>query len=71
MMSPVRNVCFSSQRSISFPDLKSFNQVPKWVEDVRAERGNEAIIVLVGNKTDMVDRRRDLQITICNVIARF
>ena len=71
MMSPVRNVCFSSQRSTSFPDLSSFNQITKWVEDVRAERGNEAIIVLVGNKTDMVDRRRDLQITICNVIARF
>ncbi|PAV58713.1 hypothetical protein WR25_04008 [Diploscapter pachys] len=35
-------------------NLSSFNQIPKWVEDVRAERGNEAIIVLVGNKTDMV-----------------
>jgi Ras-related protein Rab-6A len=29
----------------------------KWVEDVRAERGNDVIIVLVGNKTDMTEQR--------------
>jgi Ras-related protein Rab-6A len=29
----------------------------KWVDDVRAERGNDVIIVLVGNKTDLNDKR--------------
>lgn len=30
----------------------------KWVEDVRTERGKEVVIILVGNKTDMADRRQ-------------
>lgn len=25
----------------------------KWIEDVRAERGNDVVIMLVGNKTDL------------------
>jgi Ras-related protein Rab-6A len=28
------------------------------VEDVRAERGNDVVIMLVGNKTDLADRRQ-------------
>ena len=32
---------------------KSFAQTRKWVDDVRGERGNDVIIVLVGNKTDL------------------
>ncbi|XP_063722828.1 ras-related protein Rab-6A-like [Symsagittifera roscoffensis] len=35
----------------------SFKQVPKWIEDVRAERGTDVIIMLVGNKTDLADKR--------------
>ena len=35
----------------------SFKQVPKWIEDVRAERGTDVIIMLVGNKTDLSDKR--------------
>ena len=35
----------------------SFVNSSKWVEDVRAERGSDVIIVLVGNKTDMSDAR--------------
>ncbi|KAG2197565.1 hypothetical protein INT47_009563 [Mucor saturninus] len=35
----------------------SFQNTSKWIEDVRAERGTEVIIVLVGNKTDLNDRR--------------
>ncbi|RCI09039.1 hypothetical protein CP532_1583 [Ophiocordyceps camponoti-leonardi (nom. inval.)] len=31
--------------------------VVKWIDDVRAERGNDVIIVLVGNKTDLNDKR--------------
>ncbi|CAO3609502.1 unnamed protein product [Cunninghamella blakesleeana] len=35
----------------------SFLNTAKWIEDVRAERGNEVIIVLVGNKTDLIEKR--------------
>lgn len=35
----------------------SFKATSKWVEDVRAERGNEVVIALVGNKTDISDKR--------------
>ena len=39
-------------------DGNSFQQVNKWIEDVRAERGNDVIIMLVGNKTDLQDKRQ-------------
>lgn len=29
----------------------------RWIEEVRTERGSDVIIVLVGNKTDLVDKR--------------
>ncbi|KAI8384146.1 putative ras small monomeric GTPase Rab6 [Blakeslea trispora] len=35
----------------------SFQNTAKWIEDVRAERGPEVIIVLVGNKTDLNEKR--------------
>jgi small GTP-binding protein len=35
----------------------TFRQVDKWVEDVRQERGDDVIIMLVGNKTDLADKR--------------
>ncbi|EDN03177.1 GTP-binding protein ryh1 [Histoplasma mississippiense (nom. inval.)] len=38
-------------------NAKSFQNTRKWVDDVRGERGNDVIIVLVGNKTDLNDRR--------------
>jgi Ras-related protein Rab-6A len=38
-------------------DSKSFQNTRKWIDDVRAERGNDVIIVLVGNKTDLNDKR--------------
>eukprot|EP00727_Mastigamoeba_balamuthi_P008550 m51a1_g4317 putative ras-related protein rabh1b-like (213) ;mRNA; f:53358-54316 len=36
----------------------SFESIDKWVADVRAERGSEAVVVLVGNKTDLADKRQ-------------
>merc|ERR1712187_217259 len=36
----------------------SFLNTSKWIEDVRSERGSDVIIVLVGNKTDLNDRRQ-------------
>lgn len=38
-------------------DRNSFMNTAKWIDDVRAERGNDVIIVLVGNKTDLNDKR--------------
>ena len=35
----------------------TFKQVDKWVEDVRKVRGNDVIIMLVGNKADLADKR--------------
>jgi Ras-related protein Rab-6A len=45
-------------RSLFSPDRPSFLNVQRWVEEVRAERGADVIIVLVGNKTDLVDKRQ-------------
>nr|XP_019007821.1 GTP-binding protein ryh1 [Kwoniella pini CBS 10737]OCF46602.1 GTP-binding protein ryh1 [Kwoniella pini CBS 10737] len=36
----------------------SFLNTTKWVDDVRNERGQDVIIVLVGNKTDLNDKRQ-------------
>eukprot|EP00906_Rhabdomonas_costata_P025405 RCo036325 len=36
---------------------QSFESVDKWLDDVRAERGNDVILMLVGNKTDLSDKR--------------
>ncbi|KAI8982616.1 ras family-domain-containing protein [Pilobolus umbonatus] len=36
----------------------SFVNTSKWIDDVRAERGTDVIIVLVGNKTDLGDKRQ-------------
>ncbi|KAF7363804.1 GTP-binding protein ryh1 [Mycena sanguinolenta] len=35
-----------------------FMSTTKWIEDVRSERGNDVIIVLVGNKADLSDKRQ-------------
>lgn len=37
---------------------QSFLNTAKWVEEVRTERGSDVIIMLVGNKTDLVDKRQ-------------
>merc|ERR1719335_135532 len=36
----------------------SFANTVRWVKDVRSERANDVVIVLVGNKTDLTDRRQ-------------
>lgn len=36
---------------------QSFLDVDRWVDDLRTERGQEVIIVLVGNKTDLQEER--------------
>lgn len=44
---------------VHFLDTNSFQQTNKWIEDVKAERGNDVIIMLVGNKTDLAEKRYD------------
>jgi Ras-related protein Rab-6A len=39
-------------------DRASFLNSSKWVDEVRSERGNDVVIMLVGNKTDLSDRRQ-------------
>ncbi|CAL5333219.1 unnamed protein product [Camellia sinensis] len=36
---------------------QSILNTTKWIEQVRTERGSDVIIVIVGNKTDLVDKR--------------
>mmetsp|Transcript_509 Transcript_509/g.947 ORF Transcript_509/g.947 Transcript_509/m.947 type:complete len:215 (+) Transcript_509:344-988(+) len=36
----------------------SFLNTSKWIEDVRAERGDDVIVMLVGNKTDKSEERQ-------------
>lgn len=39
---------------------KTFEQTRKWIDDVRGERGDDVIVVLVGNKTDLGDSKREV-----------
>ena len=56
----------------SSTDRTSFNSVDKWIEDVRNERGSEVVIMLVGNKTDVADKRcRDISISFNNSPCKF
>lgn len=43
---------------IPLVDANSFHQTSKWIDDVRTERGTDVIIMLVGNKTDLSDKRQ-------------
>lgn len=36
---------------------QTFLNTSKWIEEVRSERGSDVIVVLVGNKTDLVEKR--------------
>ena len=59
----------------------SFTSVQKWIDDARAIRGDDVIIILVGNKIDCADKRQvdttdgeklgnDLGITFIEVSAK-
>ena len=45
-------------KTFHFLDANSFHQTSKWIDDVRTERGSDVIIMLVGNKTDLADKRQ-------------
>ncbi|THD22248.1 RAS small monomeric GTPase Rab6 [Fasciola gigantica] len=38
--------------------VESFHQTARWIDDVRNERGSDVIIMLVGNKTDLSEKRK-------------
>ena len=40
-----------------FADRQSFLNTSKWIEEVNTQRGGDVLIFLVGNKTDLVDKR--------------
>ena len=39
-------------------DRGSFESTSKWIEDVRTERGEDVVLMLVGNKTDLPAERK-------------
>ena len=39
-------------------DKDSFKNVTKWIDDAKAIRGNDLMIILVGNKIDLAERRQ-------------
>lgn len=39
-------------------DRKTFDNLEKWINEVKLERGNDVIIVLVGNKSDLNNKRQ-------------
>jgi Ras-related protein Rab-6A len=40
-----------------FADSQSFLNTSKWIEEVNTQRGGDVLIFLVGNKTDLIDKR--------------
>ena len=48
---------FYHMEADAFSDRQSFLSTSKWIEDVRSERGNDVMVVLVGNKADLSDKR--------------
>ena len=48
---------FELKKLLASKDSNSFRQTSKWIDDVRTERGSDVIIMLVGNKTDLADKR--------------
>ena len=39
-------------------DKDTFKNVMKWIDDAKAIRGNDLLIILVGNKIDLAERRQ-------------
>lgn len=50
-------VSYNSDLIIYYIGRQTFLNTSKWIEEVRTERGSDVIIVLVGNKTDLIEKR--------------
>ncbi|KAL4600251.1 hypothetical protein ACB092_11G185200 [Castanea dentata] len=55
-----RSLIPSYIRYSSVASRQSFLNTSKWIEEVRTERGSDVIIVLVSNKTNLVEKRSTL-----------
>lgn len=55
--SKAASLLFADGGIVCCVDRQSFLNTLRWIEEVRNERGSDVIIVLVGNKTDLVDKR--------------
>jgi GTPase SAR1 family protein len=53
----VSSIPVSEVYVLSWSDRASFLNTQKWIDDVRTERGNDVVILLVGNKTDLSAKR--------------
>lgn len=49
--------CAVLRHAVLSADRQSFLNTVRWIQEVRTERGSDVIIFLVGNKTDLVDKR--------------
>ncbi|KAG6499567.1 hypothetical protein ZIOFF_039357 [Zingiber officinale] len=54
---PLSEIC-KTNLEFCWLDRQSFLNTSRWIEEVRTERGSDVIIVLVGNKTDLIDKRQ-------------
>jgi hypothetical protein len=54
----VRSYSFNWYTQHTRTDRTSFLNTGKWIDDVRTERGSDVIMMLVGNKTDLADKRQ-------------
>ncbi len=52
-------MCRNRREAFPSADRQSFLNTARWIQEVRTERGNDVIIFLVGNKTDLIDKRCD------------
>lgn len=39
-------------------DSRTFEQTDRWVDAVRSQRGEDILILMIGNKTDLNDKRQ-------------
>ena len=45
------------QYHIPYSDANSYHNLSKWIDNVREVRGEEALILIIGNKKDLEDER--------------
>jgi GTPase SAR1 family protein len=54
---PSKDLSLLTPAAAAAADRQSFMNTARWIQEVRTERGSDVIIFLVGNKTDLVDKR--------------
>jgi len=52
------NVSYINRVIMDVLPTASFLNTEQWIEDVRTERGSDVLIMLVGNKTDLHEKRQ-------------